>query len=177
MIQYLRGRVPSIHSETFIHESAQVIGDVRIAKDVSIWPQAVLRGDDGNYIEIGEGSNIQDGSICHVTPEHPLKIGKKVTIGHGVILHACTIEDEALIGIGATILDGAVIKKGAQVAAGALVTPGAVIPSGTLAMGIPAKVVRDLTKEEVNEIIENAEEYIDLWRKDYQNSLVSSEGE
>ncbi|MFD1706257.1 gamma carbonic anhydrase family protein [Siminovitchia sediminis] len=177
MIQYLRERIPSIHSEAFIHESALVIGDVRIAKGASIWPQAVLRGDDGNYIEVGEGSNIQDGSICHVTPEHPLKIGKKVTIGHGVILHACTIEDKALIGIGATVLDGAVIKKGAQVAAGAVVTPGTIIPTGKLAMGIPAKVVRDLTEKEVYDIVENAEEYIDLWQKDYQVSLVSSEEE
>jgi len=157
-----------------------VIGDVRIAKDVSVWPQAVLRGDDGNFIEIGEGSNIQDGSICHVTPDGPLKIGKRVTVGHGAILHACTIEDEALIGIGATILDGAVVQKGAQIAAGAIVTPGTIIPCGKLAMGIPAKVVRDLSGEERNEIIENAQDYINLWHKDYKNapnSMISSERE
>lgn len=175
LIQHLSGRIPSIHSETFIHESAQVIGDVRIAKDVSIWPQVVLRGDDGNHIEIGEGSNIQDGSICHVTQESPLKIGKKATIGHGVILHACTIEDGALIGMGAIVLDGAVVKRGAQVAAGAVVTSGTIIPPGELAVGVPAKVVRSLKEDEIRNNIKNAEEYINLWRTDYQMRLGSFE--
>src|SRR5699024_6058724 len=130
MIRVIKGLTPTIHPETYLDEASRVIGDVRIEKDVSIWPCAVLRGDDGNYIEVGEGSNIQDGSICHVTEENPLVIGKNVTIGHGVILHACTIEDEARIGMGATILDGAVIEKGAQVGANALVPAGKVIPSG-----------------------------------------------
>lgn len=168
MIQYLKGRVPSIHAETFIHESAQIIGDVRIAKDVSIWPQSVLRGDDHNYIEIGEGSNIQDGSICHVTPESPLVIGKMVTVGHRATLHACTIEDDVLIGIGAIVLDGAIIKKGAQVAAGAVVPPGKVIPEGTLAVGIPSKVIRELHDEEKQGLIANAKEYIELWKNNYK---------
>ncbi|MDQ0862119.1 gamma carbonic anhydrase family protein [Bacillus sp. V2I10] len=168
MIHGLRGKVPSIHSETFIHESAQIIGDVRIAKDVSIWPQAVLRGDDNNFIEIGDGSNIQDGCIGHVTPEFPLHIGKMVTVGHGAILHACKIEDGALIGIGAIVLDGAVVRKGAQVGAGAVVPPGRIIPEGALAIGIPAKVVKELTEEEKNENIHNAMEYIELWNRDYK---------
>ena len=167
MISYLRGRFPSIHASTFIHETAQIIGDVRIAKDVSIWPQAVLRGDDSNFIEVGEGSNIQDGCICHVTQDEPLQIGKMVTVGHGAILHACKIEDRALIGIGAKILDGATIKKGAQIGAGAVVTPGQTIPEGTLAIGIPAKVVRELSNEEKEEIFNNALEYIELWKRDY----------
>jgi gamma-carbonic anhydrase len=169
MIHYLKGRVPSIHSETFIHEAAVIIGDVRIAKDVSIWPLAVLRGDDQNFIEIGEGSNIQDGCICHVTEEYPLQIGKRVTVGHGAILHACKIEDGALIGIGARVLDGATIKKGAQVGAGAVVPPGRVIPEGMLAIGVPAKVVRGLSDEEKMEIDKNAIEYIELWKRDYSN--------
>lgn len=167
MLHYLRGRVPSIHSETFIHETAQIIGDVRIAKDVSIWPQAVLRGDDFNFIEIGEGSNIQDGCICHVTQELPLQIGKRVTVGHGAILHACKIEDGALIGIGAKVLDGAVIKKGAQVAAGAVVPPGRIVPEGMLSAGVPAKVIRELTDEEKEELVKNAAEYVELWKRDY----------
>jgi carbonic anhydrase/acetyltransferase-like protein (isoleucine patch superfamily) len=167
VIHRLRGRVPSINSETFIHESAQIIGDVRIAKDVSVWPQAVLRGDDKNFIEIGDGSNIQDGCICHVTPDFPLHIGRMVTVGHGAILHACKIEDGALIGIGAKVLDGATVRKGAQVGAGAVVPPGRIIPEGALAIGIPAKVVRELTEEEKNENVHNAMEYIELWKRDY----------
>ncbi|SFE55668.1 gamma carbonic anhydrase family protein [Alteribacillus iranensis] len=176
MIRHLKGRIPSIHSETYVDESAQVMGDVRLAKDVSIWPTAVLRGDDGNYIEVGEGSNVQDGSICHVTNEDPVIIGKKVTIGHGVILHACTIEDYALVGMGATVLDGAVVETGAQVAAGALVPPGKRIPKGSLAVGVPAKVVRELTEEEKKETVENANEYIELWKEDYQKDKLNMEG-
>src|SRR5699024_2936885 len=130
------------------------------SKDVSVWPFAVLRGDDGNHIEVGKGSNIQDGSICHVTQENPLIIGENVTIGHGVILHACTIEDEARIGMGSTILDGAVVEKGAQVGANALVTAGMVVPKGALAVGVPAKIVRELRKDELEDIKENAKEYI-----------------
>ncbi|MGY6211464.1 gamma carbonic anhydrase family protein [Cytobacillus firmus] len=174
MIEQLKGRVPSIHSQTMIHGSAQVIGDVRIAKNVSVWPQSVLRADDDNFIEIGEGSNIQDGCICHVTPEAPLRIGKMVTVGHGAILHACTIEDGALIGIGSIILDGAVIEKGAQVGAGALVPPGKVIPKGSLAIGVPAKIVRELTENEIHDLEKNAEEYIELWKRDYREESEES---
>lgn len=165
MIRTFKGIVPKIHENSYVDEAALVIGDVRISNDVSIWPFTVLRGDDGNYIEVGEGSNIQDGSICHVTPEDPLIIGKNVTIGHGVILHACTIEDGARIGMGATILDGAIIEKGAQVGANALVPAGKIIPSGMLAVGIPAKVVREISEEEQVDILENAEEYRVLWKE------------
>ncbi|MGM8365216.1 gamma carbonic anhydrase family protein [Virgibacillus sp. W0181] len=169
MIRKLKGLSPSIHNESYIDESAQIIGDVRIGKDVSVWPLSVLRGDDGNYIEIGEGSNVQDGCIFHVTPEDPLVVGKNVTIGHGVILHACTVEDEARIGMGATILDGAVIEKGAQVGANALVPAGKVIPSGTLAVGVPARVVRDIEEEETEDIKQNAKSYVSLWKELYQD--------
>ncbi|MED4582526.1 gamma carbonic anhydrase family protein [Brevibacillus choshinensis] len=167
MIRNLPDQFPAIHDETYIDNAAQVIGDVRIAKDASIWPGAVLRGDDDNYIEVGEGSNIQDGTICHVTPDHPLIVGKFVTVGHRAILHACTIHDEALIGMGAIILDGAIIEKGAQVGAGALVPAGVRIPAGALAIGLPAKVVRLLTTEEREDMRTNATEYIELWRKHY----------
>lgn len=170
MIRVIRGLAPTIHPETYLDEAARIIGDVRVQKNVSVWPFAVLRADDGNYIEVGEGSNIQDGSICHVTEENPLIIGKNVTIGHGVILHACTIEDEARIGMGATILDEAVIEKGAQVGANALVPAGKVIPKGSLAVGVPAKIVRDLDEDELEDIIANAEEYIKLWKKYYDFS-------
>lgn len=169
MIRSLKGRVPAIHQETYIDQASQVIGDVRIARNVSVWPGAVLRGDDHNYIEIGEGSNVQDGCIGHVTAGSPLLIGKHVTIGHGAILHACTIEDEARIGMGAIVLDGAVVGKGAQVGAGALVTAGKKIPKESLAVGVPAKVIRDLTKEEKAKMIANALEYVELWKRDYKD--------
>lgn len=168
MIRALKEKKPIIHPECYIDESAQVIGDVKIGKHASVWPGAVLRGDDGNFIELGEGSNIQDGAICHVTPEFPLIIGKRVSVGHGAILHACKIQDEVLIGMGAIILDGAIIEKGAQVGAGALVKAGQVIPAGHLALGIPAKIVRPLEVEEQQEIKANAEEYINLWQTLYK---------
>ncbi|MGG1662128.1 gamma carbonic anhydrase family protein [Brevibacillus sp. NRS-1366] len=169
MIRDLPDKTPSIHGETYIDKAAQVIGDVRIAKDVSIWPGAVLRGDDDNYIEVGEGTNIQDGSICHVTPDNPLIIGKFVTVGHRAILHACTIHDEARIGMGAIVLDGAIIEKGAQVGAGALVPAGVCIPAGALAIGLPAKVIRPLNPEEQEDIRSNATQYVDLWRAHYSS--------
>jgi len=170
MIRVIKDLVPNIHSDTYLDESSRIIGDVRIDRHVNVWPFVVLRGDDGNHIKIGEGSNIQDGSICHVTPENPLIIGKNVTVGHRVILHACTIEDEARIGMGATILDGAIIEKGAQVGANALVTAGTVIPSGKLAVGVPAKVVRDLNVDELEDIKTNAKDYVSLWKEYYDFS-------
>ncbi|WP_080872691.1 gamma carbonic anhydrase family protein [Oceanobacillus timonensis] len=170
MIRSIREITPTIHPNSYLDEASRIIGDVRIGENVSVWPFAVLRGDDGNYIDVGEGSNIQDNSVCHVTKENPLIIGKNVTIGHGVILHACTIEDEARIGMGATILDGAVIKKGAQVGANALVTSGKVIPSGTVAMGVPAKVIRELNEDEKKDIKMNSEEYVKLWNSHYDYS-------
>lgn len=165
MIRSFSGITPKVHKNSYIDESAQVIGDVSIEEDVSIWPLVTVRGDDGNYIKVGKGSNIQDNSVCHVTPDNPVIIGENVTIGHGVILHACTIQDGALIGMGATILDGAIIEKGAQVGANALVPPGKVIPSGSLAVGVPAKIVRELTDEELQDMKDNATEYQELWKK------------
>jgi len=167
MIRVIKGLSPTIHPETYLDESSRIIGDVRIERKASIWPNVVLRGDDGNYIRIGEGTNIQDGSICHVTEDNPVIIGKNVTVGHGVILHACTVEDESRIGMGATILDGAVIETGAQVGANALVPAGKIIPSNCLAVGVPAKIIRDLNEDELLDIKENAAEYINLWKKYY----------
>jgi carbonic anhydrase/acetyltransferase-like protein (isoleucine patch superfamily) len=167
VIRSLGEKIPLIDDECYIDKAAQVIGDVRIAKKASVWPGAVLRADDHNFIEVGEGSNIQDGTVCHVTREFPLRIGKYVTIGHRAVLHACTIEDEARIGMGAIILDGAVVGKGAQVGAGALVPAGMQVPEGSLALGIPAKIVRSLSQEEQDEIFSNAIEYIELWKNYY----------
>jgi len=147
--------------QPYVSPHAVVIGDVRLAAHASIWPMAVLRGDI-NFIEIGEGSNIQDGSIVHLADDLPVRVGKLVTVGHRAILHACTVEDECLIGMGATILDGAVIGKGSIIGAHALVTKGMQIPPGSLVLGTPAKVVRALSPEEIADIRTWADHYIAL---------------
>ena len=152
---------PRIDPTAYVAAQAVVIGDVRLAAHSSVWPKSVLRGDI-NFIEIGEGSNIQDGSIVHLADDLPVRVGKLVTVGHRAILHACTVEDECLIGMGATILDGAVIGKGSIIGAHALVTRGTRIPPGSLVMGTPAKVVRALSPEEIAEIRTWADHYIAL---------------
>lgn len=152
---------PQIDPTAYVAPQAIVIGDVRLAARVSVWPTSVLRGDI-NYIEIGEGSNIQDGTIVHLADDLPTRVGKLVTVGHRVILHACTVEDECLIGMGATILDGAVIGKGSIVGAQALVTKGMQVPPGSLVMGMPAKVVRPLRPEEIAGIRTWADHYLEL---------------
>lgn len=152
---------PQIDPTAYVAAQAVVIGDVRLAAHTSVWPTAVLRGDI-NYIDIGEGSNIQDGSIVHLADDLPVRVGKLVTVGHRAILHACTIEDECLIGMGATILDGAVVGKGSIIGAHALVTKGTHIPPGSLVMGTPAKVVRPLRPEEIADIRTWADHYIAL---------------
>ena len=137
------------------------VKDVRLAAHTSVWPTAVLRGDI-NFIEIGEGSNIQDGSIVHLADDLPVRVGKLVTVGHRAVLHACVVEDECLIGMGATILDGAVIGKCSIIGSHALVTKEMRIPPGSLVMGMPAKVVRPLRPEEIAGIRVWADHYIDL---------------
>lgn len=152
---------PRIDPTAYVAAQAVVIGDVRLAAQSSVWPTAVLRGDI-NYIEIGEGSNIQDGSVVHLADDLPVIVGKLVTVGHRAILHACTVEDECLIGMGATVLDGAVIGKGSIVGAHALVTKGMRVPPGSLVMGTPAKVVRPLHPEEIADIRHWADHYVEL---------------
>ncbi len=137
---------PSIHPSAYVHPSAVVCGDVRLGKNCSIWPTSVLRGDI-NYIEVGEGSNVQDGTIVHLADDHPVVIGKYVTIGHKAMIHACTIEDECLIGMGAIILDGARIGRQSIIGAGALVTEGMVVPEGSMVLGLPGKVVKTLDEQ------------------------------
>ena len=152
---------PQIDPAAYVSPHAVVIGDVRLAARSSVWPMAVLRGDI-NYIEIGEGTNIQDGAIVHLAEDLPVRVGKLVTVGHRAILHACTVEDNCLIGMGATILDGAVIGRDSIIGAHALVTKGAQIPPGSLVMGTPAKVVRSLKPEEIADIRTWADHYIEL---------------
>lgn len=134
--------------ERFIASNATVIGDVTLSEDVTIWYQAVLRGD-SNWIKIGQRTNIQDGTIIHVDHDAPVDIAENVTVGHQCMLHGCTIEKGALIGMGTTILNHAVIGENSLIGAGSLVTEGKVIPPNVLAFGRPAKVIRPLTKEEI----------------------------
>ena len=156
-----RGITPKIHPSVFIADGVHIIGDVEIGKDSSVWYNAVIRGD-VNYIRIGERTNVQDNTVIHVTnKKFPTNIGSNVTIGHNAVIHACTINDYCLIGMGAIILDDAKVGQHSLVAAGAVVTKGSVIPEGTLAAGVPAKVVRPLTVEERQSLVQSAQNYID----------------
>lgn len=153
-----------ITDHIFVAESADIWGDVSLGTGSSVWFQAVIRGDH-DKIEIGTGSNIQDGCILHADAGFPVKIGDDVTVGHGAIIHGCEIGDGALIGMGAIILNGAKIGKNAVVGAGALVTQNTVIPDGMVALGSPAKVCREISAEEIIENRKNAEAYAVLGRK------------
>lgn len=159
MILPFEGKIPEVHPTVFQAPGTYIIGDVVIGKDSSIWFNAVVRGD-VNYIRIGEETNIQDGSLLHVRSEYPLIIGSHVTLGHGVIAHACTIEDYALIGMGATILDNAKVNSYTLVAAGSVVKNNDIIPEGVLVAGVPAKIIRDLTAAERASIEESAKHYV-----------------
>ena len=141
-----------------------IIGDVTLEKNTSIWFNVTLRGDIEN-IYVGEGSNIQDGSVLHTDPGYPLKIGKNVTIGHLVMLHGCTIEDNSLIGIGAVILNGAKVGKNCIIGANTLITENKVIPDNSLVIGSPGKIVRQVSDEEKKSITENAIHYQENWKK------------
>ena len=155
--------------ENWAAPNASIIGDVTLKKNISIWFNTTLRGDIEN-IYVGEGSNVQDGSVLHTDPGYPLKIGKDVTIGHLVMLHGCTIGDNSLIGIGAIILNGVKIGKNCIIGANTLVTENKVIPDNSLVVGSPGKIVRQVTDEEVKSITENAIHYQENWKK-YSKSI------
>lgn len=161
---------PTFGERVFLAPDAHVVGDVTVADDVSFWFHTAARGD-VNRIVIGEATNVQDGTILHVTHERfPLTIGKGVVIGHSAMVHGCTIEDDALIGIGARVLDGAVVEAGAQVGAGAVVAPGKRVPAGQLALGVPARPVRALSPAEREQIGEIRDRYVRL-KDEYRSSL------
>lgn len=153
MIKSFQDKTPQIHKSAFIAENAVIIGDVKIEKDAGIWYNCVLRGD-VNFIRIGKSTNIQDGTIIHVSrgEEFPTIIEHEVTVGHSATIHGCYIETGCLIGIGAIILDGARIGRNSLIAAGSLVTPGTVIPEKSFVMGAPAKVKRQLTDDEAADL-------------------------
>ncbi|PCJ62904.1 MAG: gamma carbonic anhydrase family protein [Planctomycetota bacterium] len=152
---------PQFDSSVFIAESADVMGHVLIEKDVSIWFQCVIRGDI-NYISIGEGSNIQDGTVLHVADEFPCVIGKNVVVGHQATVHACEIGDNCLIGMKSTILNGAKIGSGSIIGSGAVVPMNAIIPANSLVLGIPGKVKRQVSMKEVEYTKHLANKYVRL---------------
>lgn len=167
MLRPFRGILPQVDPSVYIDQSAQVIGDVHIGADSSIWMNVVIRGD-VNAIRIGRRSNLQDGTIVHVMRDtHPTHVGDEVTVGHAAVLHGCTIEDRCLIGMGAMLLNGAVIGRDSIVAAGTLVTEETRIPPRSLVMGRPGRVKRALTGEEVASIRDYAERYVG-YKKDYE---------
>lgn len=150
---------PEIDSTVFLASGVKIVGDVKIGENSSVWYNTVIRGD-VHYVKIGAMTNIQDCSMLHVTNgKYPLNIGNKVTIGHSVKLHGCTLEDLCLVGIGSIVLDGAVIESNSMVAAGAVVRPNFIVPSGKLAAGVPARIVRDLTPEEIHDFENSALRY------------------
>jgi len=161
MIKAYKGIEPKIDESAFIAGSADIVGKVNIEKNANIWYGTVLRADD-NYITVGENTNIQDGSVVHISEGHPTIIGKNVTIGHKSIIHGCEIGDNTLIGMGSIVLDGAKVGEFTLLGAGSLVPPGKEIPSGVLAMGSPAKVIRELSEEEKENLTKSAIKYVKL---------------
>ena len=159
-IYQLDDKTPQIADSAWVADNAEVVGDVRLGENVSIWFNTTLRGDN-DPITIGDGSNIQDGSVLHTDEGVPLTIGRNVTVGHMVMLHGCSIGDESLIGIGAIVLNGAKIGRNCLVGAGALVTEGKEFPDGSMILGSPAKVVRQLTPEQIEGLRYSAQHYID----------------
>ena len=163
------GRFPTLGPRAYVDPAACVIGDVVLGDDVSVWPFTVIRGD-VNFIRIGDRTNIQDGTVVHVSHDGPhaklggfaTRIGSDVTIGHKAIIHACTIEDAVLVGMGAIVLDGAVVKKHAFIGAGALVAPGKVVGEGELWLGNPARKARMLSEAEIEALYYSARHYVKL---------------
>jgi gamma-carbonic anhydrase len=168
MLRPYRQQWPDVHPTAFVDQSAQVIGRVTIGEASSLWMHVVVRGD-VHTIRIGARSNIQDGTVVHVMRDtHPTVVGDDVTIGHGALIHGCTIEDRCLIGMGAILLNGAVIGSDSIVAAGTLIPEGQVVPPRSLVMGSPGKVRRPLTEAEVASILDYAQRYVG-YRLDYMD--------
>ena len=169
MFYDLENKKPKNSGENWVAPNAVIIGDVTLEKNSSIWFNATLRGDIEN-IQIGEGSNVQDGSVLHTDPGYPLKVGKNVTIGHLVMLHGCFIGDNSLIGIGAVILNNSKIVNTCIIGAKTLITENKVIPDNSLVVGSPGKIIRKVTDEEIKQIKENAIHYQNNWKK-YSKSI------
>ncbi len=171
-IKEIRNKKPQIHPQVFVAENATIIGDVIIDRGTSVWYGVVIRGD-VNFIRIGKNTNIQDNTTIHATFEkYPTIIGDNVTIGHNAVIHACTIEDLVLVGMGSVIMDNAVVKTGSIIAAGAVVTPGTVVEPYSLYAGVPARKIKDLDKQKaIDEIAHYARNYMMYmnWYKDVKD--------
>lgn len=161
MIKRFKDKEPQIHESVFIAESSQLIGDIQIEADSSVWYNAVIRAD-VNQVVIRQGTNIQDGTVIHVSHTCPTIIGEGVTVGHNAIIHGAQIGDYTLVGMGSIILDGAKIGKHCIIGAGALVTGGIVIEDGMLVLGSPAKVIKPLTDEQIKSLYDSAKHYVEL---------------
>ena len=172
-IEHFLGRQPDIHATAFVAPGATVLGSVTLGEESSVWFHSTLRADI-NAIIVGARSNIQDGAVIHVADAFPTQIGNLVTIGHQAIVHACTVQDEVLVGMGAIILDGAQIGARSIIGAGALVTGGKNIPPGSLVLGSPATVVRSLSEDEQQNIKVWAQRYVTLSRVYLQRSIDNS---
>ncbi|GAA0379639.1 gamma carbonic anhydrase family protein [Bacillus horti] len=164
MIYSIQGKNPSIHSSVYLAPGSRIIGDVHIAADSSIWFNAVLRGDEG-AIRIGQRSNIQDNSTCHLYAGYPLMIGNDVTVGHNVIVHGCRIGNNCLIGMGSILLDDVEIGENCLIAAHTLIPPGKKIPPNSFVMGSPGKIVREVTEKDLAMIKEASQVYVENGKK------------
>jgi carbonic anhydrase/acetyltransferase-like protein (isoleucine patch superfamily) len=165
LIRPFAGKTPIVGADVFLAENVSLIGDVEIGPRSSVWYGVVLRGD-VYHIRIGEETSIQDNSVVHVTSgSHATIVGNRVTVGHSVVLHGCTVEDECIIGMGAVVMDRAVIGRGSIVGAGALVTPGTIVEPGQLVLGSPARAKRALGADELTFIQVSAAHYVDLGRR------------
>ncbi len=171
MLRPYRGHLPRVHPTAFIDISAQIIGDVEVGEESSVWMCAVIRGD-VHWIKVGRRTSIQDGTIVHaMTGTHPTSIGDNVTVGHAAVIHGCTIEDQCLIGMGAILLNGSHVGAGSIVAAGALLVEGQKVPPRSLVMGSPGKVKRLLTQAEAADIQLYADRYVG-YRLDYMEQKI-----
>jgi carbonic anhydrase/acetyltransferase-like protein (isoleucine patch superfamily) len=171
------GKQPTVGAGVYIARGARVIGDVTLGDHSSVWFNAVLRGDI-NFIRVGHHSNVQDNSVLHLADKYPCILGNYVTVGHSAVVHACTIEDEVLVGMGAVVLDGAVVGAQSLIGARSLVTQGTQIPAGSLVLGSPAKVVRPLTEKERASLKGMAEKYVKVaaYYLDHEIALAATRG-
>lgn len=161
MIYDYKGTLPTIHESCFVADDAAIVGRVTLGENTNVWFGTVIRADD-NYVEIGKNTNVQDNTTIHIAKDYPTIIGDNVTIGHGAIVHACTLGNNVLVGMGAIILNGAVIEDNVIIAAGSVVAPGKHIPSGVMVMGTPGKVVKELTQEQIDYFETSADNYVAL---------------
>lgn len=161
LIASLGDHTPALGSGTFVHDAACVIGRVQLGRDVSVWPNATLRGDT-DRISVGDETNIQDGAVLHADAGVPCQVGARVTVGHLACVHGCTIEDEVLVGIGAIILNRSVIGTGSIVGAGAVLPEGSIIAPGSLVLGTPGRVLRSTTEAQRADIVRSARHYVEM---------------